>query len=117
MSRSEEFRKSALYHGTTHPFEIGDIVDKGVRGGAWATTYLGTASQYAAKRSYDRGGEPKVYTVEPVNPEDVEDMGMGQSRSAAGFRVTGTVPVLSHEDGLGNRIYYPPTNKPTTQHP
>lgn len=26
MARNQEFKSSALFHGTTHPFEIGDVV-------------------------------------------------------------------------------------------
>jgi hypothetical protein len=101
MGRNEEFRNSALYHGTNHPFEIGDVVVPGTHG-AYATIDAGVAKAYAEDKAMTEVSPvneyriPKVYTVEPL---DYDEAGPdrydtpGVTVSEKGFRVTGRVNV------------------------
>jgi hypothetical protein len=114
MSRSEEFRKSALYHGTTHPFEIGDIVEPRMSGFknfmAFAAEDPRAASVFAAAKARKHDLPPRVFTVEPLEDDDsyATEEGLGGmiiSRSKKGFRVTGKA-TPTEKDPLGNTLKY-----------
>lgn len=80
MARNNaDFQDSALYHGTAHPFQVGDIIEpqgntnwkqsSGTH--VYTTTDLETAKAYAEKAAYKAGVEtkkfePRVFQVEPV---------------------------------------------------
>jgi len=87
-----DFEEQALYHGTHHPFEVGDVIapSKISRGYgdhfAYATPLKRIAEANAKKRS-DSG---TVYTVEPLDKDEAkwsEDKAVVTSRH--GFRVIG----------------------------
>lgn len=83
MPRNHEFKSSALYHGSAHPFKIGDIVEpRSYAGVAYASTNRDVAAGYG----------PNVYTVEPVGEVQrqagaAKEFGIYHSRD--GFRVIG----------------------------
>lgn len=84
-NRNSNFRGSALYHGTPHPFSIGDhITPQGDEPYAFATPDIEYASDHAGKREAfeyskaTRSGKPedhaaassiegRVYQVEPLS--------------------------------------------------
>lgn len=120
MTRPEEF-----FHGTHVSLNPGDIIsprnttntesnfdvdtDPNDKTGwnlgsmAYATTGEGGAegAEWYAKRAAERHGEGRVYKVEPVNPEDVQEdiYGWGKNftavQSPSGFRVIG-----EHKSGV-----------------
>lgn len=92
-----DFQNQALYHGTNHPFQIGDEVVPGIHG-AYATTDAGVARAYAEDKAMTEVSPvneyriPKVYTVEPLDPDEAgpDRYGTpGVTVSEKGFRVTG----------------------------
>lgn len=104
--RNANFQSSALYHGTTHPFNIGDTVEPRNGNPAYATADLDYAITHADRREmheYDkvaRSGRPEdhakaalitgqVYQVEPL--DETEGTGMGDDKgnvmSQKGFKV------------------------------
>jgi hypothetical protein len=115
-----DFQSSALYHGTTHPFTVGDIIEPRSQSLAFATDNPALAHLHAATTVeglhndlLDDEGEmseanqkvadsitPRVFTVEPLenddtyhevrNPDDPKRIVEVSSRK--GFRVTGTHP-------------------------
>jgi hypothetical protein len=114
MTRNNaDFQSSALFHGTVHPFQIGDIIEPRNGNPAYATPRLEYAESHAdralnqyweqAKREnptynkpggkqYDEWEEenpPKVFQVEPI--DEHEDTGTGEDKgnvkSTKGFRV------------------------------
>jgi hypothetical protein len=68
VSRSHEFHKARLFHGTTHEFKPGDIIDSQSSMSPWAysTPDQDTATSYASLRNNQDGGSksPRVYEVE-----------------------------------------------------
>lgn len=95
-----------LFHGTTHPFEVGDIVQPKMtstgRKEAFAGTDADLAHEYARYKSETgemgigkkipgaKGAEPRVYRVEPIDStEDLAKHGYGEgiARSMRGFRI------------------------------
>lgn len=84
MGRNYEFKSSALFHGTTHPFEVGEhVTPQGEEPYAFATPDLDYATDHAGKReTFDyskatKSGKPedhkaaeniegRVYEVEPL---------------------------------------------------
>lgn len=109
-----DFQNSALYHGTIHPFSVGDVVTpRGVWGDgyAWATPNVDVAKRRGedhvnygwsdAVKEANKKGElispskweaenpPRVYIVEPVDADEAETTEHGHARSRKGFRVTG----------------------------
>ena len=83
-----DFEESALYHGTSHPFEVGDIVEPRMLGKAWATNSYETASRYG------RQGVTRVFRVEPLVTGEPTSNSVGGKRyisSEWGFRVLGEV--------------------------
>lgn len=117
-----------LYHGTVHPFEEGDTVLPRATTGqstiykteaeheaegrysmqgvndenyAFATDSASLAKDYAARRATEIGGNPLVYQVSPVDPEDVGgdeygEWGGGRAvKSQKGFKV---VKRLNHDN-------------------
>ena len=92
MTRNNaDFQASALYHGTAHPFQIGDVilpaamrgmrpdmiddgqddlsVDSDVHEKVYATDDLGTAHGYAHFNAQD-AKDARVYQVEPVDKKE-----------------------------------------------
>lgn len=105
-ARNANFKSSALYHGTTHPFEIGDTVKSMHGDPAYATYDLSYAENHADLREmheYSKAtisGKPedhakaalitgKVFQVEPLG--ELQSTGMGDDKgnvmSYAGFKV------------------------------
>jgi hypothetical protein len=83
MSRNEEF-----YHGTTHPFTEGDVIEPRRHVAAFATTSEQEAANYANYRASTDGALfGMVYSVEPIGPTK-KDIGKVVT-SRGGFRVTG----------------------------
>lgn len=101
-----DFQGSALYHGTTHPFEIGDTVKSMHGDPAYATHDLSYAESHADRREmheYSKAtisGKPedhakaaeitgKVFQVEPLGKTESTGMGddKGNVMSYAGFKV------------------------------
>jgi hypothetical protein len=84
MSRNEEFRSAAMFHGSRYPFEPGDIVvPQSEKGLAFATNSKEHASSFG-----------HVFEVEPVDPDEVQDWQPPNNntviyRSKKGFRVKG----------------------------
>lgn len=105
-----------LFHGTTHPFNVGDIIkprretgvktvyeDKGhwawnYEGDAFATTDPSNAKRFADERVEKVGGTPRVFKVEPLEDDfpTVDEFGGYDKnnnytafRSSKGFRVVG----------------------------
>jgi hypothetical protein len=94
MTRNNaDFRNSALFHGTAHPFKVGDIIEPRMHKGAFATTKQEVAEHYAWNRTREYNWangteeEPKVFQVEPVNEETVNKYGKNTVASVDGFRV------------------------------
>jgi hypothetical protein len=104
MTRNNaDFQASALFHGTVHPFQIGDIVEPRNGNPAYATANLEYAKTHAGRRedvesnrvANQQGHEEaakitgKVFQVEPL--DDAEATGKGDDKgnvmSAKGFRV------------------------------
>lgn len=74
--------KKQFYHGTDHPFNVGDTVNTGKDGFAWASTNVDVAREYG----------PMVFTVSPTEdiakvPGASKESGIYASRT--GFTVTG----------------------------
>ena len=110
MSRNEEFRNSALYHGTTHPFEVGDIVEPRNLPAAFAAEDPRAASVFAAAKARKHDLPPRLFQVEPLEDDDTYTSeegigGMKISRSRRGFRVTGE-STPTEKDPLGNPLKY-----------
>lgn len=67
-----DFQASALYHGSYHPFEIGDVVEPSAsRKLAFASPQLETARMFAKgvnRKTNTTGG--RVFEVEPVDPNE-----------------------------------------------
>jgi hypothetical protein len=85
---NKDFKETALYHGTSHPFEIGDMVTPSILRGehddrAWATTDL-------AEADYFGGG--RVYEVAGLGDEEVHPEYPDVRTSKTGFKVTREVP-------------------------
>ncbi len=90
MSASDNLSKS-LFHGSSHPFNKGDIITPKGKGHAFATINLEYAKYHLEEI---KGKEGKVYTVEPVDRQEMEEETskgeFGNYRlSKKGFRVTG----------------------------
>lgn len=115
---NKDFQESALYHGTTHPFEVGDVVlpakTAGVESGwkvndpegtvvgkdvdehAFATPDLETARHFAGINS-GPNAKRHVFQVEPVDPTEPEirqGIDFPEIRSKKGFKV---IRRVSHE--------------------
>jgi hypothetical protein len=109
---NSDFQQSALYHGTIHPFSVGDIVKpQGGEGDgeyAWATPREGLAHERAKDwvgygwndysknnrgahyEEWEKNNPPRVYKVEPIGDTEVDDNPEYPSvKSRAGFRVIG----------------------------
>jgi hypothetical protein len=112
MTRNNtDFKESALYHGTIHPFKEGDIVLPGSSGFSYATNNGGYAVRQANKQGVknamgpfkeDQGPPvPRVFTVKPVDNSEAETyetevgkkLGATQYRSKKGYVVTGELPI------------------------
>jgi len=88
-----------LFHGTKTNIPVGEIIkDRG--NGAWASTSWGEASKYASSEfRSDPSSQPAlfnpVYTVEPVDKDEMETYSKERNASSnvrvskKGFRVTG----------------------------
>jgi hypothetical protein len=97
--RNSNFRDSALYHGTSHPFEIGDIIEprhieptnpynRPSDAKAWATPNADAAFSFGSRRT---GKAAKVFQVAPIEPSEPkylnDDPNSGQVYSKKGFKV------------------------------
>ena len=82
-NRKAHFQQSAMFHGSDHAFNVGDIVEpRSYAGVAYASTNREVASSYGAN----------LYTVEPIGEVSrqagaAKEFGIYHSRE--GFRVTG----------------------------
>ena len=92
---NKDFQDQVLYHGSSHPFNVGDTVVPGGRGNgvAFATPYIDHAKFYAGKKG-------SVFTVEPLPDDETyeeqhewapnnEKGKLGYMTSEKGFKVTG----------------------------
>jgi hypothetical protein len=103
MTRNNaDFQQSALFHGTVHPFQIGDIIEPRNGNPVYAGS-LEYAENHAARRedheynriANEKGHEEaakitgKVFEVEPL--DETEETGKGDDKgnvmSSKGFRV------------------------------
>lgn len=113
-NRNDEFKSSALYHGTLHPFNIGDVIEPRVSSYAYATPDIEYAQRHVERRiegtewekakrenpTYNKPGgkqfheweaeqDPKIFQVEPVGK--VEPTGTYDDKnnvmSLQGFKV------------------------------
>lgn len=111
MGRNEEFRKSALYHGTTHPFEIGDVVTPQTFSVAFAASDPRGASLYAASGARATGDPARLFEVEPLEDDDtykeehIPRTGFITATSRKGFRVVGK-STPTEKDPTGGSIRY-----------
>lgn len=114
MGRNKvDFQQSALYHGTIHPFEIGDVVTPSYGGGhdseyAWATSDRESAENYARAAQDSKWSErmkqgerldypqhkeehpQRVYEVQALGDEFATDpnrLQEGTVQSRKGFKV------------------------------
>lgn len=107
MTRNNaDFQASALFHGTVHPFQIGDIVEPRNGNPAYATTDLEYATNHAGKKESleyskaTRSGRPedhaaaesiegRVFQVEPLDEAEATGKGddKGNVMSSKGFRI------------------------------
>ena len=90
-----------LYHGSTHPFGIGDIIKPTKDGVAWSTKHPNVAAMYAEMGNvrsmdpYHKGPKSDpvlfgtVYKVEPLDDITEDDVVGGVFKSTKGLRVTG----------------------------
>lgn len=98
MARNEEFKNSALYHGTHHPFQIGDVIEprhiapdspysRPQDAKAWATPDAEGAFRFGSRN----GKAAKVFQVEPLEHGEPkylnDDPNSGQVYSKKGFKV------------------------------
>jgi len=110
---SSDHLNEQLFHGTAQKFKVGDIIlpasQAGVRQNwgakskndpnkAYATDQLDSAKYYARVANIGDTGKPRVYQVEPVNPESAgwtetkfRDGVLRQHVSTEGYRVLGRV--------------------------
>lgn len=119
-----------LYHGTNADLSVGDVIKPATEVGAsrhgelpfgpakWGHSYAHASTDshmsdmFATSAVFRQGGNPRVYKVAPVNPDDVEVVGLTRV-SSSGFKVVGEVPhdptqqVWKH---VGNRVGYFPEN-------
>lgn len=94
-----DFQASALFHGTHHPFQVGDVVEPTLidptsayarpsDAKAWATPDEESAFRFGSRKT---GRAAKVFQVEPVEEGEPEflnnDPNSGQVFSKKGFRV------------------------------
>lgn len=103
-----DFQNSALYHGTVHPFQVGDVVTPGEDGKAWATSDLGVAHDRAKQwvgfkwndltregkntnyGEHEKNTPPRVFKVEPIGEVEEHDSDDYRAVSSKkGFRVLG----------------------------
>jgi hypothetical protein len=82
-----------FFHGTNVDLPEGTIIEPRRRGAAWATDDSVWADVFARDAvSINKSGEPKVYTVSPVDESDVETHrypNRNAYSSKSGFRITG----------------------------
>lgn len=104
--RNLNFKASALYHGTTHPFSVGDVVEPRNGNPAYATADLAYARNHADRREiheYNKTAASgksedhakaalitgQVYQVEALDKTEATGNGdsKGNVMSQKGFRV------------------------------
>jgi hypothetical protein len=110
MSRSEEFRESALYHGTAHPFQIGDVVTPMNMGVAFAASDPRAASIYSSIRSHVTGKPARLFQVQPIEGDDTVEQketrtGHVIATSKKGFKVV-SEEEPSDTDPVGGKLKY-----------
>ena len=108
MHEANVGKQFELFHGTTHPFEVGDIVKPRLSSSGRREAFAGSdaelAYNYAVNKSKSgetgrgrkisgaKGAEPRVYKVEPLDPEE-KLTGHGYPEgffvSRRGFKVVG----------------------------
>lgn len=110
---SSDHLNEQLFHGTGRKFKVGDVIlpasKTGVRQNwgakskndpskAYATDELDSAKYYARVSSLSSEGTPRVYQVEPLNPDTAgwtetkfRDGILRQHVSTEGYRVVGRV--------------------------
>ena len=99
MRNNADFQASALFHGTHHPFQIGDVIEPRLidpgnpyaresDAKAWATTDEESAFRFGGRKT---GKAPKVFQVEPIEKGEpqflTEAHNNTQVFSKKGFRV------------------------------
>jgi len=119
MGRNNNDFAKGLFHGTNHPFEIGDIILPTSSDAAYATHNEEYAQQVAEEKAEQRRYEnpelhvPKIYRVEPVDPEEVASRNVPgfPPSSQKGFRVIGLHKQLPARKALVDRPYDYETGK------
>ena len=111
MSRNEEFQNSALYHGTAHPFQVGDIVTPVNMPAAFAASDPRSASIYSSIRSHVSGKPGRLFQVEPLEEDDTYTeretrTGDKVATSRKGFKVVAEARP-SKTDPVGGKLKYP----------
>ena len=99
MSASDNLSKE-LFHGSIHPFKVGDVIKPGSDELAWATSNPETAKQYAeVGNSRAISKNPRIatkdnpvlfgtiYKVSPLKDDLISEEDIHASRT--GFKVTG----------------------------
>ena len=93
MGRNKTDFVAGLYHGSTYPFNSGDIISAEFSNSENPEGHKrASATDNATEASRYSGSSGKVYRVEPVNASDLEIIDHGEStgkhyESASGFRV------------------------------
>jgi len=100
-----DFKSQVLYHGSQHPFEVGDVVTPQDGEPAYATSDVHLAAYYASipygqgpviSKSFPAG---HIAVVEPLDAQEPKTSTLHDetnivAKSAKGFRVTGKVGSL-----------------------
>lgn len=111
MSRTEEFQNSALFHGTAHPFQVGDVVTPMNMPAAFAASDPRSASIYSSIRSRVTGQPGRLFQVEPLQDDDTYEeketrTGAKIATSRKGFKVVAEARP-SKVDPVGSKLKYP----------
>jgi len=82
-----------LFHGTSHPFEVGEVVEPR-NGAAWVTSSGSMARTFAQWKSDTTGNPARVFQVEPLDPSEVAEVPAPHYKvfkSTKGFKVVGNL--------------------------
>jgi hypothetical protein len=95
MSAEDNLSKE-LFHGTHVRFKKGDVITPQDRPIAWATTDKDHAQAMADIRGEENNTKGRVYSVEPVDPEEMSNTSSNSGElpldsvvSKKGFKIVG----------------------------
>lgn len=87
---NDNLNPQQFLHGTTHPFQVGDLVNPTGRDGrAYFTHGEYDANAWARRRAGSTRQPPLVYPVEPTGEYHDDPYSTGGFRSSSPLRVTG----------------------------